>query len=110
MKGMHFMNSNFSNSAYRHCLFKSLPLLFVLFHLLFTFLLYTYQKMMDILSPSFTNGHKYMGKSNVTTATTPAEGIARKWLGDADLLMPKRFKTNSSSICFRSPFTKTIYG
>ncbi|SAM01926.1 hypothetical protein [Absidia glauca] len=32
--------------------------------------------MMDILSPSFTNGHKYMGKSNVTTATTPAEGIA----------------------------------
>ncbi|ORZ17290.1 Reticulon-domain-containing protein [Absidia repens] len=32
--------------------------------------------MIDILSPSFTNGHKYMGKSNVTTATTPAEGIA----------------------------------
>ncbi|KAI8344621.1 Reticulon-domain-containing protein [Chlamydoabsidia padenii] len=32
--------------------------------------------MMDILSPSFTSGHKYTGKSNVTTATTPAEGIA----------------------------------
>ncbi|KAI8086241.1 Reticulon-domain-containing protein [Halteromyces radiatus] len=32
--------------------------------------------MMDILSPSFSNGHKYMGKANVTTATTPAEGIA----------------------------------